>query len=87
MYRIEYDRDAIKALAGMSADQRKLIRAKVERLAADPRGRNPQAKPLSGPLAGLFRLRVGDWRVIYHLDHAFTRVSVTDIKPRGGVYE
>ena len=87
MYRIEYDRDAIKALAGMPADQRKLIRAKVERLAADPHGRNPQAKPLSGPLAGMFRLRVGDWRVIYHLDHAVARVSVTDIKARGGAYD
>ena len=87
MYRIEYDRDALKVLARMPADQRRLIRAKVERLAADPRGPNPQAKPLSGPLAGLFRLRVGDWRVVYHLDHAATLVRVTVVKPRGGAYD
>jgi mRNA-degrading endonuclease RelE of RelBE toxin-antitoxin system len=42
MYRTEYDRDALKVLARMPADQQKMIRVKVERLAADPHGRNPQ---------------------------------------------
>ena len=75
MYRIEYDRDAIKALARMPADQRKLIRAKVERLAADPHGPQPQVKPLKGRFAGMFRLRVGDWRVLFQADRAAARVA------------
>ena len=45
---------------------RKLARcfAQLER---DPRRHN-NIKRLSGTLAGLFRYRVGDWRVIYRIE-------------------
>jgi mRNA interferase RelE/StbE len=34
-----------------------------------------------------YRLRVGDWRVIYDVDSGRLVVRVLKIGPRGGVYE
>ena len=87
MYRVEYTRDALKALTRMPADRARLIRAKIASLAADPHGFHQQAKALSGDLAGAYRLRVGDWRVLYHLNHAAKVITVGVVKPRGGAYD
>ncbi len=43
------------------------------------------AKPLSGPLAGCFRLRTGDYRVQFHVEGAL--VVVEKIGHRDGFYE
>lgn len=59
----------------------------LRQVAADPRGRHPQVKALDGGLAGLFRPRVGDWRVIYRLEHERLVVLVVRIGARGDVYD
>ena len=60
------------------------IRAKVQQLATDPASLANDVSPLKGG-DGLWRLRVGDWRVIY--TETLVIVSVVRIGPRGGVYE
>jgi len=57
---------------------------KIEALAANPHASIPNVKALSG-VPG-FRLRVGDWRVIYELQDDVLVVLVLRIKPRGGAY-
>jgi len=42
---------------------------------------------LSGPLAGHYRYRVGDHRVIYRIDHDGCIVIVLVIAHRSGVYD
>jgi mRNA interferase RelE/StbE len=42
-------------------------------------------KALSGH-QGLLRIRVGDWRIIYEVDHQRTQVVVLDIGHRSSVY-
>jgi len=37
-------------------------------------------------LKGLYRLRVGEWRVIYHVDYGGRTVTVLRIAHRSGVY-
>jgi mRNA interferase RelE/StbE len=85
VFRIEYSRDALKSLLRMPANTAKLIRTKVERLAADPFGANNNVKRLKGIDA--FRLRVGDWRVVYEIDRRTIVIFVIRIGPRGSVYE
>jgi mRNA interferase RelE/StbE len=85
VFRIEYSRDALKSLLRMPANTAKLIRTKVERLAADPFGPNNNVKRLKGIDA--FRLRVGDWRVVYEIDRRTIVIFVIRIGPRGSVYE
>ncbi|HEY1934784.1 MAG TPA: type II toxin-antitoxin system RelE/ParE family toxin [Acetobacteraceae bacterium] len=45
----------------------KRLREKLGRIAADPSGSNPAAKPLVGQ-AGVFRVRQGDWRAVYVIE-------------------
>ncbi len=84
VYRIVYRKDAARALLKMPRSTAQLIREKLERLAQDPTAPHPNVKPLKGEPA--FRLRVGDWRVIYELQHGELIVLVLRIGPRGGVY-
>ncbi len=57
---------------------------KVESLGATPRPAG--CKKLKG-YKDQWRVRVGDWRVVYILDDAATRVKVTRIAHRREVYE
>ena len=43
-------------------------------------------KPLKGELAGYYRYRVGDYRVVYSIDDEQKQVFVLIIKHRGEVY-
>ena len=83
-YRIEFARSAAKELARLHPEARLTVAAAVDSLAANPRPAGTKA--LKGPLRGLWRLRVGDYRVIYAIDDAIRVVEVAKIGPRGGVY-
>ena len=84
MYQIEYSKQSIRALRKMPTDVAVLIRSKISLLA-----QNPFSAPGVKKLAGRdgYRLRVGDWRVLYLLDGQRLRVLITEIGPRGGVYQ
>ncbi|MBF0168586.1 MAG: type II toxin-antitoxin system RelE/ParE family toxin [Alphaproteobacteria bacterium] len=69
----------------MPANTARIIRAKVERLAEDPFVSNNNVKILKGRPG--FRLRVGDWRVIYELQGSVLVVDVLAIAPRGSAYD
>jgi mRNA interferase RelE/StbE len=86
-YAVEVAPAAAKALKRLDVRLQARIRAKVRALAADPYGPNQQAKRLTGPMKDLFRLRVGDWRVLYRVEEDRTAVYVIDIGPRGGIYD
>jgi mRNA interferase RelE/StbE len=84
MLQIAYSKAAIRALTRMPANSAKLIRSKVEQYAIDPASLANNVKALKGE-AGVMRLRVGDWRVVFTEDGHV--LAVIRIAPRGGVYE
>jgi mRNA interferase RelE/StbE len=47
---------------------------------------HPNIKPLKGKLAGYYRYRVGDYRVIYQVNEQIIHVFVTVIVHRSGAY-
>jgi mRNA interferase RelE/StbE len=55
----------------------------IRSLADDPRP--PGCKRLSGHDA-LYRIRVGDWRIIYAIEDDKLIVLIVEIGPRGRVY-
>ena len=57
------------------------IRSKIEPLSRNPHGPNPTALKLVGRPG--YRLRIGDWRVIYDLDDGLRILAVERIAPRG----
>jgi len=84
MYRIVFTKQADRALRKMSRNTARLIREKLDQLAEDPYARNPNLTRLQGRPG--YRLRVGDWRVIYELEADQLVILVLKIAPRGEVY-
>ncbi len=60
---VEYGRDAVKMLRTIDSKASKLIRAKVRQYADNPASLANNVKKLQGVEA--YRLRVGDYRVIF----------------------
>jgi mRNA interferase RelE/StbE len=63
----------------------KLIREKLEMIAADPYADHPNAKKLQGREG--YRLRVGEWRVIYKIQRDQLMIMVLKVASRGEVYK
>lgn len=84
MYEIFFTKQADRALRKMSRKTARLIREKLDQLAQDPYARNPNVTRLQGRPG--YRLRVGDWRVIYELEDDRLVIMVLKVAPRGGVY-
>jgi mRNA interferase RelE/StbE len=78
-------RHAGKVLARMQPAKVRDIREAIDTVAADPAAPNNNIRPLKGVPNG-FRIRVGNWRVSYTLDHRSGVMNVFEIAPRGGAY-
>jgi mRNA interferase RelE/StbE len=86
MYRIELSREAQRFYERCEkADARKLARC-FEVLERDPREGN-NVRALKGKLAGTYRYRVGDLRVVYTINDQKVTVFVITIANRRDVYE
>lgn len=84
MYKLTYMKRAEKVLLAMPRTTAILIRDKLRELATDPYAPNNNVKKLQGREG--YRLRVGDWRVIYEISDGQLIILVLDIGPRGGIY-
>ncbi|MBP5719083.1 MAG: type II toxin-antitoxin system RelE/ParE family toxin [Abditibacteriota bacterium] len=76
---IRYARAAVKVINALDRPTKQRIKKAVEGL---PKG---DIKPLSGS-KGLYRLRVGDWRVVFSYPKE-NAVLIEKIAPRGDVYK
>jgi mRNA interferase RelE/StbE len=76
---------AIKILRRMRPKKAQDILVAIERVAADPRAKYNNLKPLKGIRNG-FRIGVGDWRVSFTLDYAADIMDVFEIAARGDAY-
>lgn len=80
------EKAAAKALRRMPAKLAASIMAGLEAIALDPFGHHANVKPLEGTTAG-FRLRRGDWRILYRVDRLAGAVIVESVKTRGDAYK
>ncbi len=85
MYKITFTNQASKALLKMPRNTAQLIREKLDQIAIDPFASIPNAKKLLGRPG--YRLRIGDWRVIYEINKDEISIIVMKIAPRGEVYK
>lgn len=85
MYKIEYTRKALKDLSKLPVHIQKQINNKLSILARDPFS-NSQVKELKGEDAG-FRLRVGDYRVVYYIENKCLVITVVKVGHRKDIYQ
>jgi len=85
VYTIVYTKEAAKSLQRMPRNTAQLIREKLEMIAANPFADHPIAKKLQGREG--YRLRVGDWRVIYKVQNQQLLIIVLKVASRGEVYK
>jgi mRNA interferase RelE/StbE len=84
VYKIVFTTQAAKSLQRMPGKTANLIREKLGQIANDPSASIPNASKLQDR-AG-YRLRIGDWRVIYEINKTEVVIIVLKIAPRGEVY-
>lgn len=81
-YRIELRPAAVRALRAIDKRQRARIQGAIELLAVDPRP--PASRPLRGRPG--YRVRVGDYRIIYTIEDELLLVVVVTLGHRRDVY-
>ena len=84
-YALSYSRAAIRTMRKLPKNISDNVAAKVSALAADPMAANNNVTRLQG-VPG-FRLRVGDWRVLYEIDHSERCLHVDEVVRRGEDYK
>jgi mRNA interferase RelE/StbE len=84
VYRIIFRKEAAKSLTRLPRNVATTVREKLEAIAAAPYADHPNAKKLQGREG--YRLRVGDWRVIYEIQNDQLVILVLRVAPRGEVY-
>jgi len=85
MYKVIYTKRARKALLKVPRNVGLRIRERLDRIAAAPYGRHVNITKLQNRPG--YRLRVGDWRVIYEIENEELIILVLRIGSRGAIYQ
>jgi mRNA interferase RelE/StbE len=83
-YAVHISPAAIRALRKLDQQGRRRVQAVIELLAADPRP--PACKAMAGQPAGTYRVRSGDYRIVYEVHDDRLVVLVIRIGHRREVY-
>lgn len=82
-YSIEVTREALRTLAKLDKPIRRRVQTAIDKLSQDPRPAG--VRPLHG-LKGAYRVRVGDYRILYTVDDGRLIVVVVDLGHRREIY-
>ena len=82
MYRLEVSHTAHRQIRKLPAQTQERVNQAIARLAEDPRP--PGVKKLVAREG--YRVRVGDYRILYHVDDGAKLVVVYRVMPREDVY-
>jgi mRNA interferase RelE/StbE len=84
MYKVVTTRSFAKALSRLPVTWQKRIVEKIKAVAADPYASHNNVSRLQGRDG--YRLRIGEWRVIYELHDDRLELWALEVGPRGGIY-
>ena len=84
-YKVAVKPSAAKEIAALPAAILTRVLEAIQSLAADPRPVG--CKKLHGPPGDLWRIRVGDYRIVYSVNDKALKVDVLSVRHRSQVYE
>jgi mRNA interferase RelE/StbE len=85
VYKIEFATKAAKSYFKLPIDIKKQIDIKLTRIAENPYEKYNNVTPLVD-MRGCYRLRVGDWRVIYEIINQTLTIYVLKFGQRKEIY-
>ncbi len=83
-YRIELGKKALKSLKNLPRKEILKISSRIDTLAKDPRPSD--VKKIKGD-KDLYRIRSGDYRILYRIIDSVLQILVVDINHRKKVYQ
>lgn len=83
-YTVEISRRAIRSIAALPRKEERRVRAAIELLADEPRP--PNCVALTGEQS-VYRVRVGDYRILYEVIDARLLILVIRVGHRRDVYQ
>ena len=83
-YRLEFTTSADKEFQALPLDVRRRLDARVKALRVEPRPHGVET--LTGSMKGLFRIRVGHYRVVYEVDEREQVITITRVWRQGTAY-
>ncbi len=83
-YEVVLTKAATRGLSGLPKTDLPRVDAKIRALGDDPRP--PSSKKLTG-VENLYRIRSGDYRVLYRIDDRRQIIDVVDVGHRRNIYD
>ncbi|MDI6891011.1 MAG: type II toxin-antitoxin system RelE/ParE family toxin [Thermodesulfovibrionales bacterium] len=84
-YSVEFTLQAEEDLARLDKTVAQNIANKIDWLSQNIKSIIPA--PLKGKFKGKFKLRVGDWRIVYSIEHSSQIITVFAVRHRSEVYK
>lgn len=84
--RLVIERAAMRRLGDLPKPARAALLRRLRLVAADPFAKHANVERYKGAGPDCFRLRQGQWRVIYEIDREAQEMRVQVIDTRGSVY-
>ena len=85
-YDVEYSKTAMNTIKKMDSSASKLIRTWIEKNLMNTENPRIKGKVLTGDLKGLWRYRVGDYRILVEIQDAKIVILILDIGHRSKIY-
>ena len=85
MYQVIVHNRAARYLKRLPKNVKEKIKGLLTQLATSPQ-KMPNVKGMVGEWAGYYRLRYGDYRIIFAIDHKQKIIYVDHVGSRGDVY-
>jgi mRNA interferase RelE/StbE len=84
VYKVQFSETALKNLRRYPRDDQRRILARIEELAVGPTAMRGVKRLVAFDVS--YRLRVGDYRVLFERDDVIRIIDVIDVLPRGRAY-
>ncbi|MGA0555862.1 type II toxin-antitoxin system RelE family toxin [Larkinella sp. VNQ87] len=86
MYQLLFSDKALKSLKTIQKKDAQRILSKIDELAANP-NETPNVKKLANHPVAAYRLRVGDYRVLFDKEDEIRIIEIVDIGHRKDIYQ
>jgi len=87
VWRVEFDSDAARELRKIGAEPRRLILRYLRKRIATAQDPRRFGRPLTADLKGLWRYRVGDYRIVAAIEDERFIVLIVSVGHRREIYE